>query len=141
MIETILNITWVAISVAFVLLAYYVGKRDGADEVEEEMMEYEAILDEFNHSMEEDVSDYVYIPCPFKKGDTVRHIDIGCIDTVVSVPGMQEYDEFDFSGAQLGFLLKENSWEEFSDWELAPKKKAAKKATKKATKKVSKKSK
>lgn len=53
----------------------------------------------------------------YKKGDKVRNKKTGEIDTVVSVPGMREYDKCDFFSADEGFVLESRLWERQEDWE------------------------
>ena len=50
-------------------------------------------------------------PYTFKAGDIVINKGTAEIDVVESVPGMAAYDAMDFSSADEGFLLQNNSWD------------------------------
>lgn len=57
--------------------------------------------------------------CPFHAGQKVRHVRIGELDEVVSVPGMPEYDDVGYFDADQGMVLKENDWCYQKYWEPA----------------------
>ena len=43
-------------------------------------------------------------------GQKVKNIETGEIDTVVSFPGMEEYDRVPFINAEKGFVLEKHMW-------------------------------
>ena len=70
----------------------------------------------------------------FKAGDTVKHKITGEIDTVVSVPGMPEYDKCYFTSPKDGLWLEKGFWCYKKYWEVVkstPEKKNITKSKKK----------
>lgn len=54
----------------------------------------------------------------FKAGDKIQRKSDGVIDYVKSVPGMSEYDDYDFSNASEGMVTLNHSWEWQDAWKL-----------------------
>jgi len=54
----------------------------------------------------------------FKKGDIVQHKQTKEIDTILSVPGMSEYDKRGYSKASEGMSLENEGWNFQHNWKL-----------------------
>ena len=58
--------------------------------------------------------------CPFKAGDRVQIKNKPeMTDIVISVMGMPEYDEMNYSSPERGFRLKYGLWDFWDSYELA----------------------
>lgn len=140
MIEAIFTIALYAVGfIAF----FFWGKRVGENSVWD-IVNGDPVYDFFDDeddwdTFDEDEEDF----CPFLPDDVVILKGTKVKDVVVSVPGMADYDEAEYSDAKQGFKLKETGWDYFDQWELAPEKPVVKAVPKKkvAKKKTAKKKK